>query len=145
MNTIIAIDPGRKKCGLLLADLHEDVVLDAKVADQSAVIDLLLLWKSKGYLDEIILGNGTTSKYWQRKLKHIAPIEIVEERGSTLRARDRFWELWPPGIYLRWIPRGLLVPSQHLDAVAALVLLEDHCNKKLTWKGPRDFRIWTEQ
>ena len=72
-------------------------------------------------------------------------IEIVDEKGSTLRARTRYWELWPPGICLRWLPRGLIVPSVHLDAVAALVLLEDYSKKRLKWPGATDFKIWPEQ
>ena len=77
-------------------------------------------------------------------MKGLAPIEIVEERGTTLRARERYWELCPPGILLSWLPRGLIVPIQPLDAVAALVLLEDHLNKKLNWRGSPNFKISLE-
>ncbi len=109
------------------------------------MIDLIINWSSEGPLNGIILGNGTSSKYWKRQLQRFGSIEIVEERGTTLRARNRYWEIWPRGIWLRWLPRGLILPSQPLDAVAALVLLEDHVNKKLTWSGPPNFKIWTEQ
>ena len=145
MSNILAIDPGKKKCGLLLADLDFGIVLYGRVVDYSAVIALIERWRSKEHFDSIILGNGTSSQFWQKKLKGLAPIEVVEEKGTTLRARERYWELWPPGIWLRWLPRGLIVPSTHLDAVAALVLLEDYLNQKLEWPGHSDFRIWREQ
>ena len=145
MSKFLAIDPGNKKCGLLLADLDLDLVLDGRVVNHLEVIDLIINWSSEGPLNGIILGNGTSSKYWQRQLQRFGSIEIVEERGTTLRARNRYWEIWPPGIWLRWLPRGLILPSQPLDAVAALVLLEDHVNKKLTWSGPPNFKFWTEQ
>ena len=145
MRRIVAIDPGSKKCGLLLADLDKKLVLDGRVVDKSAVIDLITIWKSQATLDGILLGNGTTSQYWLGILKDLAPVQIVEERGTTLRARNRYWELWPPAIWCRWLPRGLIIPPNHLDAVAALVLLEDHFCKKLQWRGSKDFKIWPEQ
>ena len=145
MSRLIAIDPGHKKCGLLLADLDLEVVLDGRVVDHAAVISLIINWKSQGDLDGILLGNGTSSKYWLRVLKDLAPVEIVEERGTTLRARERYWQLWPPGFWMSWLPRGLMIPSTHLDAIAALVLLEDHLGKKLRWSGSKNFRIWPEQ
>ena len=131
---LISIDPGQKKCGLLLVDLDKQIVLDGLVVDSNFVIDLVVQWINKAEVKGIILGNGTTSKSWERRLKKIAlPIEIVEEKGTTLRARSRYWEIWPPPIWLRWVPKGLLVPMKNLDAVAALILLEDHLNKKLEW------------
>ena len=131
---LISIDPGQKKCGLLLVDLGKQIVLDGLVVDSDFVIDLVVQWSNKAEVKGIILGNGTTSKSWERRLKKIAlPIEIVEEKGTTLRARSRYWEIWPPPIWLRWVPKGLLVPMKNLDAVAALILLEDHLNRKLEW------------
>ena len=131
---LISIDPGQKKCGLLLVDLGKQIVLDGLVVDSNFVIDLVVQWSNKAEVKGIILGNGTTSKSWERRLKKIAlPIEIVEEKGTTLRARSRYWEIWPPPIWLRWVPKGLLVPMKNLDAVAALILLEDHLNRKLEW------------
>ena len=144
MRNILSIDPGMKKCGLILADLDTATVLDGRVVSYSAVINCIEYWRSIEHFDNIILGNGTSSKFWLKKLKGIAPIQVVEEKGTTLRARERYWEIWPPGIWLRWLPRGLIVPSTHLDAVAALVLLEDYLNQKLHWTAQRDFRIWHE-
>ena len=74
-------------------------------------------------------------------LNDLAPIEIVDERDSTLRARTRYWELWPPMNWQRWIPRGLLLPPNDLDAIAALLLLEDHLDKQLSWQELPSFRI----
>ena len=141
MSTVIAIDPGNKKCGLLLADLQAEIVIEGRVVAPNAVIDLVIYWITNKEAEEIVLGNGTTSNYWQKKLKGFCPIKLVEESGTTLRARARYWEIWPPPIWLRFLPKGMLVPSQHLDAVAALVLLEDHLHKKFKWSGIKNFRI----
>ena len=141
MTIIISIDPGQKKCGLLLADLEKKIVLDGRVIASNSVIDLVIDWSTNLDVNSIILGNGTTSKHWEERLQSIdLPIEIVEERGTTLRARSRYWEIWPPPIWMSWIPKGLLVPLKNLDDVAALVLLEDHLNTKFKWTASAGIR-----
>ncbi len=142
MNRIISIDPGQKKCGLLLADLSKDLVLDGRVVIKSSVIEIIPLWHETEAVSSILLGNGTTSKFWLNLLSNFNEITLVEETGSTLRARERYWDLWPPKGLFRLIPRGLILPPEPLDAVAALILLEDHIGRKIAWNQPRDFRIW---
>ncbi len=142
MSRVIVIDPGVSKCGLLLADLDGGIVLEGKVVEKDSVKELILTWMNTYSARRIILGNGTTSQFWRKHLSDFGAIKLVEERGTTLRARSRYWELWPPVKWLRWFPKGLIVPPDHLDAVAALVLLEDHLKKKLTWPEQPSFRIW---
>ena len=140
MGRLVAIDPGSKKCGLVLTDPDEAIVLDGRVVSVEAVLEVILHWHKESPLDGIYLGNGTTSNHWHKLLPSFLPIELVEERGSTIRARERYWQLWPPRSWRRWVPKGLLMPSQPLDAVAALVLLEDHLGQKFTWPGPPSFK-----
>ncbi len=106
-----------------------------------AVLDLIMHWQNQAPLEAILIGNGTSSEYWQNLLLQIAPLHVVEERGSTLRARHRYWELWPPSNWRRWLPRGMILPPHHLDAIAAMVLLEDHLGQQLLWPGPPNFKI----
>ncbi len=68
-------------------------------------------------------------------------MHLVDESGTSLRARDRYWELWPLVGWRRWLPKGLIVPPDHLDAVAALILIEDYLNKQLQWPDSPNFRI----
>ena len=96
MTRLVAIDPGRSKCGLVLVDPKAGAVLDGKVIAAAAVIDLINSWQKQAPLQGIMIGNGTSSEYWQNLLSHIAPLQVVEERGTTLRARQRYWQLWPP-------------------------------------------------
>ena len=140
INQVIAIDPGIKKCGLILVSLDDDLVLEARIVQSEDVIDLVEYWCSEYLLQGIILGNGTSSKYWQELLAKLAPVKLVEEKGTTLRARQRYWEIWPPANLLRLLPRGLIIPPDDLDAVAALVLLEDYLQRKLKWIGPPTFK-----
>ncbi len=143
MKMVVSIDPGRDKCGLVLADIDECIVLEGKVASKDKVQELIIFWIKNYNIITIFLGNGTTSKLWEKWLRGQANLKVVEEKGTTLRARYRYFELWPLPRLLSWIPRGLLLPRDPLDAVAALVLLEDHLYKKLSWPEKPDFRIWT--
>ncbi len=145
MSIVIAIDPGNSKCGLLLVDICAEVVLDGKVVSQSSVLKLIHCWRSVWEINQIVIGNGTTSLRWQRLLSGVCEITVVEEKGSTLRARNRYWDLWPPSFFLKLLPRGLILPSDHLDAVAALILVEDYYGRKMRWTGEIDFKIWHEQ
>ena len=140
MGKLIAIDPGRHKCGLVLSCPEKGLVLEGRVVHAGAVIDLITLWKSQFNIDLILLGNGTSSDYWEEKLTGVASLEVVEESNTTLKARKRYWELWPPQDFTRFLPRGLVLPKENLDAVAALIILENYLGKKLCWKGSKKFK-----
>ena len=136
MGLLIAIDPGHSKCGLLLADSDGAIVIEGKVLAKSFVLEQINSWMQIYPVERIILGNGTSSNYWEEKLKYIVPIEVVNENGTTLRARYRYWELRPPNRLLRCIPKRLRFPPGNLDAFAALVLLEDYLSRKFIWPNP---------
>jgi len=134
MRTIIALDPGTRKCGLLIAERNLGCVLDGRVVDKCAVKELIDFWLNRTNVEDILIGNGTSSTSWQKELENIKPLRIVDERGTTLRARKRYWDLWPPRDWLRLFPRGLISPPDDLDAVAALIMLEDYLKQKLQWE-----------
>ena len=58
MSSLIAVDPGREKCGLLIADLDSGLVLDGRVVLKDNVLDLILQWKHDFPVQGIILGNS---------------------------------------------------------------------------------------
>ena len=134
MTRMVAIDPGRAKCGLVLVDVNRRLVLAGSVEPADQVNTVLQRWcRDDAGVNRILLGNGTSSADWQSRLQAMAPIELVEEAGTTLRARDRYWQLWPPRGWRRWIPHGLLLPPGDLDALAALVMLEDALAISCQW------------
>lgn len=144
MSLLIAIDPGRKKCGMVLASTEIKSVLRAKVVRTNSVNRLIKLWNQMNDIDSIIIGNGTNSQSLSNeiKLNNYISFYTVEEKNTTLRARDRYWEIWPKNFLLNLIPNGMIVPQTNLDALAALVLLEDFLHYKLTWLEKNDFKIW---
>lgn len=144
MTRLIAIDPGNSKCGLLLVDKELGIVIEGKVVKNTSVIDLINTWDKESSIDLIVLGNGTTSLYWKSEIKKKTsiPIKLFEEKNTTLRARNRYWELWPKNFFLRFLPKGMILPAENLDAIAALVLMEDYLDLKLNWPKKVSFKIW---
>jgi len=145
MSFFISIDPGNKKCGLLLADVKSRNVIEAGISSLDSLPDLISLWHHNHIIKKIIIGNGTNSKYIQDKLErqNIYDFNYVNERGSTLRARFRYWEIWAPNYFIRWLPKEILFPPGNLDAVVALILLEDFLKYSFTWPKKVDIKIWT--
>jgi len=145
MSFYISIDPGIKKCGLLLADFQSGEVIEAGIASLNKLSDLVSLWNGDYQIINIIIGDGTNSKYIVNQLKQndFININYVNERGSTLRARFRYWEIWPPNYIIRWLPKEIILPPENLDAIVALILLEDFLNYTFIWPDKVDIKIWT--
>ena len=144
MSFYISIDPGNKKCGLLLADVKSGEVVTAGIASLNKLSDLVSLWKEKYNISKIIIGDGTNCKYVKNELKrkNFLDLNFVNEKGSTLRARFRYWEIWPPNYFIRWLPKEILFPPNNLDAIVALILLEDFLTFSLNWPEKVDIKIW---
>ena len=133
---VAAVDPGRSKCGLVLADCSHGEIKDALVVLADDTLTQLERWHQHTPLTALVLGDGTSSKAWQQQLQHLAPMRIVKEAGTTLRARERYWQIWPARGWRRLLPQGLRLPPSELDGIAALVLLEDQLHQPLTWHHP---------
>jgi len=121
---LAGLDPGRSKCGLVLSDPQRCRILRALVLPPEAALQQLRLWQQQAGLVAVVLGNGTGSADWQRRLAPLLPVCLVEERGSTLAARERFWQLEPPRGWRRLLPPGLRQPPRDWDDVVAQLLLE---------------------
>ena len=144
MSLYISIDPGIKKCGFLLADIKSGKVIEAGVASLNKFSDLVSRWNEDYEIIKIIIGDGTNCKYIESNLKrnNFFNVNYVNERGSTLRARFRYWEIWPPNYFIRWIPKEILFPPANLDAIVALILLEDFLNCRLIWPDKVSIKTW---
>ncbi len=144
MSLFISIDPGNKKCGLLLADMKSGNVIKACISSINRFSDIVSLWKEEYCVSKIVIGDGTNCRYIENKLrqKNIFDLIYVNERGSTLRARFRYWEIWPPNYLIRWLPKEILFPPENLDAIVALILLEDFLKYKFNWPEKVNIKIW---
>ena len=144
MSVCISIDPGNKKCGLLLADMKSRNVIEAGISSLNKFSDIVSLWNEEFQVYKIVIGDGTNCKYIENELKqkNIFNLNYVNERGSTLRARFRYWEIWPPNYLIRWLPKEILFPPENLDAVVALVLLEDFLKYTFIWPEKVNIKTW---
>lgn len=123
----LGFDPGREKCGMAVMEnnrcLHyHEVILSDDVTQK------LISLCQQFPIEQLIMGNQTTAKQWKIKLEKILPrpipITMVDERNSSVEARDRYWEMYPPQGLTRLIPQGLRVPPRPIDDIVAILLIE---------------------
>ena len=143
MFKLISIDPGKNKCGLVLADINEKKVYKAIIIKSELLEDYVRHLNAVEDISKIIIGNGTTSNFIREKLVFLKK-EIItfEEKNTTYRAKARYFELFPISGLKFLIPREFFILNKNLDAISALIILEDYCNKKLTFSKDIDIKTW---
>ena len=143
MFKLISIDPGKSKCGLVLVDTNKKKVDQAIVLNTELLPQYVKNLKSDQNISKVIIGNGTTSKDNIKKLEFIKNDLIVfEEKDTTHRAKKRFFELFPIRGLKFLLPREIFLLNKNLDAISALIILEDYCNDKFTLSKNCDIKTW---
>ena len=143
MCKLIGIDPGKCKCGLVLVDLNLKKVDQAIVLNSEFLPKYVKSLNSLENISKVIIGNGTTSKQNIEKLEFIKKdLIVVEERNSTFRAKKRYFELFPNKGFKNLLPKEIFILNKNLDAVSALIILEDYCNYKFTFTEHIDIKTW---
>ena len=143
MARVITIDPGKSKCGLVLAEISEKKVYKAIILKSELLENYLRNLITAEDIEQIIIGNGTTSREIREKL-HFFKKEIItfEEKNTTFRAKARYFELFPISGLKFLIPREVFLLNKNLDAISALIILEDYCKTKFTLNQNIDFKTW---
>ena len=143
MFKLISIDPGKCKCGLVLADLHQKRVDQAVVLDTALLPKYLKTLNSVENISKVIIGNGTTSRQNIEKLKFLKKeLIVVEEKNTTFRAKKRYFELFPIRGLRNLLPKEIFIMNKNLDAVSALIILEDYSNYKFTLSEYIEIKTW---
>ncbi|HWR28316.1 MAG TPA: hypothetical protein VN631_00655 [Negativicutes bacterium] len=133
---VVAIDPGRDKCGVAVVDLEQGPLWRQIVAPTE------LLQKVDSLAQEydcrvVALGNQTSSEAARQRLQPLLEQELVDEiimideHDSTEQARSRYWQAYPPAGWRRFLPIGLLVPPCAIDDFAAIILGERYFKKNI--------------
>lgn len=133
---LAGLDPGRSKCGLVLTDPACREIREALVLPPEAAWERLEQWHRHQALAAVVIGDGTGSGPWRRRLEPLLPVELVDERGTTLAARRRYWELFPARGWRRLLPLGLRQPPRDYDDVVAQLLLERRLGRELLRTTP---------
>ena len=143
MGKLISIDPGKCKCGLVLVDINKKKVEKAIVLKTEFLPKYLKTINNVENISKFIIGNGTTSKENIKKLEFLKKdLIIFEEKNSTYRAKKRFFELFPIRGLKILLPKEFFIMNKNLDAISALVILEDFCNDKFSLSKDIDIKTW---
>jgi RNase H-fold protein (predicted Holliday junction resolvase) len=129
--TILGFDPGKDKCGIAVMD-EDRALLYHQVLPTARVIAQIGNLSPQYNVTRIVMGDQTTAKQWQQQL--IAafpglPISLVDERYSSLEARDRYWLMYPPNFLTGLIPQGMRQPPRPIDDIVAIILIERYLTK----------------
>ena len=143
MARVVTIDPGKSKCGLVLAEISEKKVYKAIILKSELLENYLRNLITAEDIEQIIIGNGTTSRELREKL-HFFKKEIItfEEKNTTYRAKARYFELFPISGLKFLIPREVFILNKNLDAISALIILEDYCKTNFTLNQNIDIKTW---
>ena len=143
--TLLAVDPGRAKCGLAVVAGPEKAGSEqngcrprcmerAVVETERLTVAVAEILRRRPEICQILLGDGTNSATLRRALESAfpqIPLQTVDEHNTSARARQRFIQENPAPGWRRLLPSGLRSPEAAYDDYAALLLAEDYFSKKL--------------
>ena len=146
MTKYISIDPGKYKCGLIFADFDSKKILKAVVIESQFLVRNIKNLKRKHNNVKVIMGNGTSSKEHANSLNFLGDnLFLVEEKNTTFRAKQRYFEIFPIKGMRRLLPRDILLSRINLDAIAALIILEDFLDFKFKSDLDQISKTWLKQ
>lgn len=129
--TVLAIDPGRYKCGVAVAaDGSRSDVLHQAVVSADQLFQVLSHLADQYRPQVIVVGNGTAASAAARAAETAGiPVEIVDERFTSIEARKRYFAEHPPRGLRRLIPVSLQTPGRPIDDYVAVILAERYLRK----------------
>jgi RNase H-fold protein (predicted Holliday junction resolvase) len=124
---VLAIDPGRDKCGIAVGELKDGqvMVIARCIIRPQEVAATATRLMAQYKIEIIVLGDSTTSQLMAETLRMALPdtsLVSVSETGSTLEARALYWEAHPPRGWRKVVPLTLQEPPEPVDDFAAVVL-----------------------
>jgi RNase H-fold protein (predicted Holliday junction resolvase) len=126
--SVIAIDPGLVKCGIVYLELEPPQRMErAIIPTDRLVASLVVIVQEHPDAEAIVMGTGTGSNTLARAIRQALPekkLILVDEHGTSLLARTRYFQDNPPRGWKRLLPLTLQVPQEPIDDYAALLLAE---------------------
>tara|TARA_Y100001970_G_scaffold246790_1_gene314996 strand:- start:29 stop:466 length:438 start_codon:yes stop_codon:yes gene_type:complete len=143
MSKVMAIDPGKSKCGLTIANIKEKKVYEAIVIKSNLLLKYVKeICKTEDNL-QLLIGNGTSSEKYIKVLSQLIPnLIIAEEKNTTYRAKQRYFEIFPLKGLKCFLPREVFVLNKNLDALAALIIMEDYYKFKFDLNELSGTKTW---
>ncbi|MBE9035088.1 pre-16S rRNA-processing nuclease YqgF [aff. Roholtiella sp. LEGE 12411] len=129
---ILGFDPGRDKCGLAVMGLDRQLYYHQVVPAKEAIATIDTL-RQKFPISLMVMGDQTTAKQWKQRMSQelAEPLNIilVDERYTTLEARDRYWQMYPPKGLTKLLPQSMRQPPRPIDDIVAILLIERYLNR----------------
>jgi RNase H-fold protein (predicted Holliday junction resolvase) len=129
---ILGFDPGRQKCGLAVMGLDRSLYYHQVVPAEEAIAVIQSL-RQQFPISMLVMGDQTSAQDWKQKLLHELPesfrIALIDERYSSLEARDRYWKMYPPRGLSRMLPQGIRTISRPIDDIVAILLIERYLER----------------
>jgi RNase H-fold protein (predicted Holliday junction resolvase) len=128
--TVLAIDPGSSKCGMALVtrdSAGELNIVWRKIAETAQLLQRMRDAEDVHPYELVIVGNGTSSSQIVQTIRENVigkPILVVDEKDTTLHARERYWINTKRTGWRRFLPATLQVPPEPIDDFAAYILAE---------------------
>ena len=103
-----------------------------QVVSADSVIDEISELRQRFPISMVVLGDQTASKGWKNALSQLSDpprIMLVDERYSSLEARDRYWQMYPPTGLTGLIPQALRTIPRPIDDIVAILLIERYLQR----------------
>ncbi|MDX2241733.1 MAG: pre-16S rRNA-processing nuclease YqgF [Leptolyngbyaceae cyanobacterium bins.302] len=131
---VLGFDPGRHKCGVAVMGVDRTLCYH-QVVDSAVAVETVQQLRSLYPISLVVMGDQTYSKEWKHRLTSEmsggVSIVLVDERNSSLEARDRYWQMFPPSGLHRLLPQALRRIPRPIDDIVAILLIERYL-KQLT-------------
>ena len=143
MSKVMTIDPGISKCGIVVANFKEKKVYEAVVVKRNLLLNYVKKQYEKENPIQFLIGNGTSSDIYIKDLNQFVPnLILAEEKNSTYRAKQRYFEIFPLKGLKCFLPRELFILNKNLDALAALIIMEEYFKCKFYVSEKIDTKTW---
>lgn len=135
IDQVIAVDPGRVKCGVAIVDRYRGGLWKKVIATGDLVTTVQNLGCQHQILT-VVIGNRTTSR---SAMKDLSTVKIegqalmilpVDEHRSSDEARSRYWIDHPPRGLMRLFPVTMRTPPVPVDDYVAVVIAERYFCRK---------------
>ncbi|MBF2049606.1 MAG: Holliday junction resolvase RuvX [Elainella sp. C42_A2020_010] len=123
---VLGFDPGRQKCGLAVVGLDRSLYYHQVIPAEAAIATIAEL-RQQFPISMIVMGNQTSANEWKQRLAETADpprVVLVDERYTSLEARERYWQMYPPRGLSRLLPQGMRTPPRPIDDIVAILLIE---------------------
>ena len=125
---VLAIDPGKSKCGVAVVRRGSDrrlTTLWRGIVPPDEVVRLARQLGEDHPVSMCLVGSGTTANPLVSALRETWPqcgVLVVDEESSTLEARELYWEEKGRRGWRILLPASLQVPPEQYDDFAAVVI-----------------------